>query len=91
MAPEKKAITVPIVSDMLSLLQKEIERIVDIEVAEAKMIEEKGSIFSRYTAKATSLSHIRDIYMKIKYWHPEADHVMVAVEYDNNLHLCADG
>ena len=36
------------------------------------------------------LNMVRDMYKKIKYWHPEADHVIMATNYGGELQSCDD-
>ena len=87
----KVPFTPPSASDMLSLPRGEAEKILDIPVEASQMQQEKGSAYYGYTANVSSRNNVRDLYQKIKLWHPEADHVMMAVKLGNDYYSCDDG
>ena len=76
---------VPSVTEMLNIDKKDMKRVMALPLHESMMKAERGSLFCAYAKKVTSESEVRDCYMKVKYWHPEADHVIMATNVGNDL------
>ena len=89
--PQKNLFAPPTVTEVLSVTRKEVERLDKIQVAESQMYTEKGSMFCAYASPVSTPAHVRDCYMKIKLWHPEADHVMMATVLNGDYHSCDNG
>ena len=83
----RQVFTAPTVTEMLTLPRKEMERILDIPVEEAKTRQEKDNTFYAYAAKVKSRSGIRDLYKKMKLWHPDADHIVMAANLSQEKRL----
>ena len=58
---------------------------------ESEIIQDRGSSFNAYAAKIGSKDEVYDMYKKIKYWYPEADHVVMAAAQNTTLYSCDDG
>ena len=87
----KNPVDPPTATDALSLSKKEVDRLLDIEVHEVDIVEEKGSAFYGYAAKVNTKSQVRDLYMKIKLWHPESDHIVMVSQVEGTCFRCDDG
>ena len=88
---QKEKVCPPSTTEMLNLKPKEIDRILQIELAESSIHEEKGSIFYGYAAQISTVNDIADRYRKVKYWHPDSDHIVMAAKIGQNFVSCDDG
>ena len=89
-APRKNPFSPPTAADILSLSKKEMDRILDIPVQEMEMVAEKGSVFYGYASNVQTRSQVRELYTKIKLWHPEPDHVVMISQVEGQCHGCDD-
>ena len=76
---------------MLNIDKKDMERIMAAPLQESTMKSERGSLFCAYASRVSTPDQIRDHYMKVRYWHPEADHVMMATKLQSELYSVDDG
>ena len=90
-ASRRSDIPVPSVTELLNMNKKEVNRILDIDLVETDITEERGSAFFGYAIKASSKQLVGDVYKKVKIWHPEADHVTMAARINGITQSCDDG
>ena len=81
----------PMVTDMLNKPWKEIDEVLDIDLNDALVIQEKGSVFYGYSKSVQSWQEVNNAYIKVKYWHPEADHIVMAATINGDRTCCDDG
>ena len=76
--PQAKPIQPPTVAEVLAVSQKQTEMVDDMQFEASDVVKEKRSQFMAYAAKVASQGDIRRLYHRIKYLHPEADHIALA-------------
>ena len=87
----KKDYSPPRPVDILNLSKKEMEKILETELKESKIVEERGSAFYGYAMKVSEKKQIEDAYRKMWLWHPEADHITMACAFEARTQSCDDG
>ena len=76
--PQRKMVSPPSVADIISIDHKEHSKMCQMKIAASDVIRDKGSLFTGYAAKASSLTEVRRAHKKVRLLHPEADHVISA-------------
>ena len=88
---KKKKVIPPTVADIMNLTREEFDRINSLEMVSSSGVEDKGSHFTAYATKISTVNEIADYYRAVKMWHPEADHIVMAYMFDGDIGSCDDG
>ena len=78
------------VTEMLNLTKAQFEEAMNVKLSEADVVEERGCAFYGYAVKARDKREIENAYRELKIWHPEADHITLAVHF-GHYQSCDDG
>ena len=73
-----KQVFPPTISDIMNIDKQENDKMHITKHLTSDKVKEKGSTFVALAAKVSSVAEIKRAYRKVKLFHPEADHVMVA-------------
>ena len=82
--------------DIVELSTTKLDEIFQLEVKEGPRLENQGNIFTAYTAAASSMQQVHDLYLKMRLSFPKARHIIAAfyipgAEEHVTVGYCDDG
>ena len=81
----RKKVQPPTSSHICNLSREEFDRLASLDISNSAGITEMGS------SRISSINDISDLYMAVKIWHPESDHIMMGYKFGEDTGCCDDG